>query len=92
MTKHPLHIQTPRGIDREGLSGGERGVGCEIDHRACAKDELVRSARLTGIGACHQSLRNVRNCASGRMLTPVVAKRRGRGAFLVEARGFHEQE
>lgn len=92
MTLLPLDIQTSRGNDRDGSSGYEGKVGHTLTRRSGEAEELVRHALLTAEGARHQSLRAVRNRASGRMLTPVVAERRGRGAFLVEARGFHEQE
>lgn len=92
MTHAPLHIQTARDEGRDGLSGAEVMVGDVLGRPSRAADERVRSAWLTAQGARHQSLRYPRASASGRMLTPAVAERRGRGAFLVEVRGFHEQE
>lgn len=92
MTHAPLHIQTPRGDGRDGLSGAEVMMGSVLERRSGVAVERVRPAWLTVNGVCHQSLRCQRASASGRMLTPAMAKQRGRGAFLVEVRGFHEQE
>ena len=92
MTLPPLHIQTARDAGRTGLSDWQGKTGQKLDRRSGEADERVRYAPLAAEGARYQSLRHRRYCASGRMLIPAVAEQRGRGAFLVEARGFHEQE